>query len=90
MNVGNSWVEVLGQADIVGLTVGDLGFRRRVKRRGIDDLVSLLSMADDEIDDLLEPAYADFVIDMKESFERDPEGFARDVMGGRGPRLHVH
>ena len=44
-------------------------------------MVSLFNMADDEIGDLFELACADFVIDMKESHERDPEGFVCEVMG---------
>lgn len=74
-------LQVLESAPISELDIGDVRLRRKILRAGFKSISELLSLSDSDIDKAFEWDDADAILKLKERYEKDPESFARTVMG---------
>lgn len=66
----------LAEANITDLAIGDVRFRRKIKRAGYERIIDALALSDSEIDAMFDWNTADVLVEMKARFERDPISFA--------------
>ena len=59
---------------------GDVRLRRRIKNAGIETIAELFALDAPELDSTIGKDDADAVLDMKATYEADPEGFARNAL----------
>lgn len=76
----SSYIELLRQTSITGLSIESPGFRRALSDKGYSNIMSILELSDAEIDCAFSLDEAYRIEALRRSFDKDPEAFAKKAL----------